>query len=296
MASKVLIIDAVSPIGQAVYRAFESSTYAILAPVRGVLDWCDAVALKRYIVESGVSIIVNTAGWHESPTAEQQQELLSAAEAVAAAAKETNCVVIHLSSYRVFGGENQSSYDEQDVPSPLGTAGYAFLQAEKIFERELEHCICLRLSWVLSVSGNFVFHRLLKDLTTNGPELEVTHQRRGAPVSTVEIGRVILAMVKQIFCGAENWGVIHLASIDPCSSAEITEVVAEILDRKGALKRSWRVERIPESEIEAQIEPDSAALTVRRCRDNFGYQVKSWRQGLSPLIGAWLEQQSVDWG
>lgn len=295
MASKVLITNAVSPIGQAIYKAFESCTYAVLTPVKSALDWTDSNAVERYIAENDVSVIVNTVGWSESPTAQQQQELCAAADAIAMAAKKHGCAVIHLSSYRVFGGENLSSYDEQDTPAPLDAAGHAFLQAEKAFERELEHHICLRVSWVLDIIGDSIFQRLLQDLTSEGPELLFNHRRRGAPLSAMEIGNVILAMVHQIFCGAENWGVFHLASSDPCTSAELFEVVAEILERKGALKRSWRVQSLNEGDDDGQSEPESAALTVRRCRDNFGYQVKSWRQGLSRLVSVWLEQQKINW-
>ncbi|MBR9910478.1 MAG: sugar nucleotide-binding protein [Gammaproteobacteria bacterium] len=295
MATKVLIIDAVSSLGQAIYQAFESTTLAVLAPVRSALDWTDAAALLAFIQTNDVSIVVNTAGWSEAPTEAQQQELVLTATALGEAARAGSCSVIQLSSYRVFGGENKSSYDEADTPQPISAAGEAFLRAEQVLAASLEHYICLRLSWVLDITGNAIFHRLLQDLTTPGPELVVTHQRRGAPLSAMEVGRVVRAMVQQIFCGAENWGAIHLASGDPCSSAEITEVVAEILARKGALQREWRAEALSVEQLEELGEPDSAVLTVRRCRDNFGYQVKSWRQGLSHLVRIWLERQKENW-
>lgn len=295
MASKVLIINAVSPIGQAIYKAFESCSFAVLTPVKNALDWEDGTALATFIKENDVSVIINTAGWNECPTQQQQKALLKAAKAIAAAAKKTDCAVIHLSSYRVFGGENQSAYDELDIPSPLDAAGETFLQAEETFEQELERYICLRVSWVLDIVSDSVFRRLLQDLTSDGVELEFTHQYRGAPVSTAEIGSVVLAMVNQIYCGSENWGVFHLASGDPCTSAELSEVVAEILERKGVLRRSWRIQRLDEAQSDTGSGPVSAALTVRRCRDNFGYQVKSWRQGLSRLVDNWIENQKLNW-
>lgn len=295
MATKVLILDAVSPLGLAIYEAFETTTYAVLAPVRSALDWTDADSLEHFVVANDVSIVINTAGWNEAPDSAQQLELVEVARVLSAVARETSVSVIQLSSYRVFGGQKKPAYDEDDVPQPLGAAGQAFLQAEQILLAAVQQCICLRVGWILDVSGNAIFHRLLKDLTSPGPELVVTHQRRGAPLPAAEVGRVVRAMVQQIFCGAENWGAIHLSSGDPCSSAEITEVVAEILDRHGALKRAWHAESLTEELGVARDEPESSVLIVRRCRDNFGYQVKSWRQGLSQLIRRWLEQRSISW-
>ncbi len=293
MASKILITDAYSPVGRAISHVFQNSPYALLTPAPASIDWSDTEALRKYLDKQRVDIIVNTAGWFENPDAGQQLLLVDTARSLAKAAKACDCAVIHLSSYRVFGGENKTTYDEDDKPQPLGAAGRAFLEAERAIQQGVQRHICLRVSWVLDIIGESVFFRLLRDLTSAGEVLEVTHQRRGAPLSSSEIGRVILAMVHQILCGAENWGVFHLASGDPCSSAEFAEVVADILDREGVLKREWRVETLTDEELADQGEPDSAALTVRRCRDNFGYQVRSWRQGLTGLIRAWLVQQKL---
>ncbi len=292
MTDKILITDAYSPIGKAIFNAFENTAYTVLAPETDSFNWDDSEALTELLRDSQIDVVINTTGWLETPDVGHQLLLVSAAKSLAKAAAAVDCVVIHLSSYRVFGGENKSSYDELDKPFPLGPAGRAFLEAERAFERDLEKHICLRVSWVLDIVGESVFRRLLQDLVVDGPRLEVTHQRRGSPISTTEIGRVILAMVNQLLCGADNWGVFHLSSGDPCSSAEFAEAVADILEREGALKREWCVESLSEEALASQGEPDSAALTVRRCRDNFGYQIRSWRQGLTGLVRNWLAEQT----
>lgn len=292
MANKVLITDALTPMGRAIHSVFQQGPYVVLSPPAHSWRWDDVASVEQYLRDHQVDLVVNTAGWYEAPDREQLLLMMKAASALAQATHKTDCVVIHLSSYRVFGGENKSSYDEQDRPHPLGATGRAFLTCERAFEGH-PRALCVRLSWIIDIIGESVFARLLKSLTTEGPVLEVTHQRRGAPLSSLEIGRVIFAIAHQVFCGAENWGIFHLASGDPCSSAEFTEVVADILEKEGCLKREWRVEKLSEEDLEAQAEPASAALTVRRCRDNFGYQVRSWRQGLAPLIRTWLAQEKL---
>ncbi len=293
MTHKILITDAHSPVGKAIHRAFEHTSFAVITPAVDSFEWEDVPQLVALLEEHQIDVIINTAGWQETPGVGNQLLLVSATKAIADAAQQVGCVVLHLSSYRVFGGENKSTYDEQDKPFPLGPAGRAFLEAERVLERNLERYICLRVSWVLDIVGESVFRRLLQDLVVEGDVLEVTHQRRGSPISATEIGRMMLAMVQQIVCGAENWGVFHLSSGDPCSSAEFAEAVADILEREGALKRDWCVESLSEEELQQQGEPDSAALAVRRCRDNFGYQIRSWRQGLTGIVRTWLAQQSI---
>ncbi|MYM64619.1 sugar nucleotide-binding protein [Pseudomaricurvus sp. HS19] len=293
MASKILITDAFSSLGQAIYSAFEHSPYSVLTPTRSKLDLqaADAAALVDYIRRHDVAVIINTFGWSEEPTVEDQRALVTVAGVVAKAASETGCIVMHISSYRVFGGENKSSYDEEDVPSPLSTAGEAFLQAESLLSDQLQRLVCLRLSWVIDTLGDSIFSSLLGQLSTTGPELQVTHQRRGAPVSTMEVGWVLLGMVNQLLCGADNWGVFHLASSDTCTSAEFVEALADVLEREGELRRQWQLQQLSTAQLETQQEPDSSVLTVRRCRDNFGYQARSWRQGLTAQVRSWLQLQ-----
>lgn len=292
MANKVLITDVFTPMGRAIHSVFQQGPYALLPPPADGWCWDDVASVEQYLRDQQVDLVINTTGWYEAPDRDQLLLMMKAATALAQATHKLNCAVIQLSSYRVFGGENKSAYDEQDKPHPLGATGRAFLTCERAYEGHPRH-LCLRLSWIIDIIGESVFARLLKSLTTEGPVLEVTHQRRGAPLSSHEIGRVILAITHQIFCGAENWGIFHLASGDPCSSADFTEAVADFLEKEGFLKREWRVEKLSEEDLEAQAEPASAALTVRRCRDNFGYQVRSWRQGLAPLIRIWLAQQKL---
>lgn len=292
MANKVLITDAFTPMGRAIYSVFQQGPYPVLSPPGESWNWDDVAAVEQFLRDNQIDLVVNTAGWYEAPDRDQLLLMMKSASALAQATLKLNCVAVQLSSYRVFGGENKSTYDEQDKPLPLGPTGRAFLTCERSYEGHPRY-LCLRLSWIIDTVGDSVFARLLKSLTSEGPVLEVTHQRRGAPLSSQEIGRVILAITHQVFCGAENWGIFHLASGDPCSSAEFTEVVADILEKEGCLQREWRVEKLSEEDLEAQAEPASAALTVRRCRDNFGYQVRSWRQGLAPLIRSWLAQQKL---
>ena len=290
MASKILITDAFSSLGQAIYSAFEHSPYSVLTPTPSKLDLQSSDVLVDYLRRHDVAVIINTCGWQEEPTESTRQRLVSAAGVLAEAARQVDCIVMHLSSYRVFGGDNKSSYDEDDVPSPLGPAGDAFLQAEAAV-LALPRCICLRLSWVVDTLGDSLFSSLLAKLTTPGPDLQVTHQRRGAPVSTMEVGLVLLGMVNQILCGSDNWGVFHLASVDSCSSAEFVEALADVLEREGELRRQWQVQQLTAEQLESEQEPDSCVLSVRRCRDNFGYQARSWRQGLTAQVRSWLQLQ-----
>jgi len=297
VAKKLLITDAYNPMGRAIQTAFEHTAFSLLTPKMDELDWGDAEQVADYLGRHSVVLVINTLGWSEAPDVAEQVRLVSSARGLALACLKANVVPLHLSSYLVFGGENKSTYDEWDKPSPLGPAGRAYLDAERSFERHLNEYICLRAGWVLDSQEGSSFSRILSHLTRVGGSFETGHRRRGAPVSIEVVGRVVLAMVKQILCGAENWGVFHCASSDPCTVAEFTDALAAILEQEGCLKGEWSIAE-PHREVAKQggtvrPEPDSSVLSVRRSRDNFGVQAVSWRKGLKGLVKLWLERDQV---
>jgi hypothetical protein len=64
------------------------------------------------------------------------QHEAQAAASLAQACAPHGLPLIHLSSYRVFGGGNKSIHSEKDIPAPLEGAGQAFL-ADEHHDREL---------------------------------------------------------------------------------------------------------------------------------------------------------------
>jgi len=295
VATKLLITDAYSSIGRAILAAFEYTAFSLLTPKADELDWGDSEGVAGYLSRHNVVLVINTLGWAEAPDVDEQVRLVSAAKGLALACLEANVVPLHLSSYLVFGGENKNTYDERDEPSPLGPAGRAYRDAERSFERHLSEYICLRVGWVLDVQEGSSFSRILSHLTRVGGAFETGHRRRGAPVSIDVVGRVVQAMVNQVLCGAENWGVFHCASSDPCTVAEFTDALAAILEQEECLKGEWSIAE-PHGEVSipggaVRPEPDSSVLSVRRSRDNFGVQAVSWRKGLKGLVKLWLERE-----
>ncbi|GAA5317415.1 MAG: sugar nucleotide-binding protein [Candidatus Pelagadaptatus aseana] len=289
MATRIVITDAYSSLGQAILRGFEHTQFSILIPKSHVVDWCDEHQVQEYLDAHSPQLIINTVGWSEYPTESQREQLVQAAGNIARMGRRYACDVIHLSSFRVFGGENKSSYDEADRPSPLGPAGRSYWEAERIFEQHLQRYLCIRVGWLLDVHSDTLLSRLLSGLLAESP-CAVTDQRMGTPIGLQPLVKVVVSITNQILCGAENWGVVHYACGDACSVEELAEALVDHLRDDHNMSRDlWFVEVEDEEHPLLAKEPVSAALTMRRCRDDFGVQHKSWRQGLGNTVSQYLE-------
>lgn len=210
---------------------------------------------------------------------------------IAACAKNA-IPVISLSSYRVFGshqlnGSTASKLLENMQPEPSDLLGQALMTAENIVLEQAQG-IVLRVPWSLmnysqAPEDDGLLDRVCKALLS-GNELFVSEEVSGFVISWPEVARVITAMIQQVLCGAESWGVFHLRSSDCCSEAEFTDAVARLLKAEG-----FNVARLVAMKGAGNLMHSSALLGGRRTTDDFGVQQKSFRIGLKGAVQRWIQ-------
>ncbi|TQV71342.1 sugar nucleotide-binding protein [Exilibacterium tricleocarpae] len=285
MAYKLLLTDAHSPLGMALSHVLEQETFTLVQPQPGDLVWNDAKAVDAYLREQQPDIVINSLAWSPAPARQRQTLTVSAAKSLAQACAALEVCAIHLSSHQVFGGENKTAYDESDQPAPVDVGGRALWRAEKAVAQFLPRHIILRLSWLIGARGDNLLTALVGQLS-GGQRVSVAPNKRGAPTFMTDVGRVLVAMVKQILCGADNWGVMHYTSGDPCSEADFARHLAKLLEQRGQLYGDIE-------EVDAVEPVTSAVLSGRRCLENFGIQSRTWRQGLASAVGAYLAERET---
>lgn len=242
------------------------------------------VAYEQVTVEQNINTtcILNLAVF----TDEYQQALIDTQLAVDYC-KKMDLPIIHLSSYRVFSGDKKNVHNEKDQPHPASAEDQQLLQLEEIVSG-LEKSIILRTSWLIGSRGNNLLTRLLGALL-DGSQVEVHRRLRGAPTTVDDLARVLLALVKQIGCAAENWGVMHYCSSDHCSEEEFAEQVLQYLIQNQLLTAEPSLQLIGGDDDEQMA---SAILGCRRLRDGFGIQARSWRPNLLLMIKNWLSNRN----
>lgn len=283
MAITILLTDTGSPLGTGLRQKFESTTFRFVSDHPAQLDWADRTQVADYLAEIKPQLVLNTTGWGEG-AAVKPELLASGAECLAHCLSGSEVPVVHLSSYRVFHGEGRVSHGEQDEAKAETELSQVFHRAEQALLHSVPHAIVLRSSWVLSTEGGSLLARLLADFEA-GRATVVSDQWRGTPVLVTDVVRAVYAMTQQIIYGAENWGVMHFGSSDVCSelvfAAKVRDMIMAETGRELALE-----------ELETPTD-NSAVLEMRRLRENFGIQPRSWRQGLKPVVTRWLRLKQL---
>ncbi|WP_347331107.1 sugar nucleotide-binding protein [Marinimicrobium locisalis] len=286
---KLLLTDASNALGRALEHELERETFGLIAPVSTRPDWTDVGEVRAYLDHEPPKLVINTLGWADRPDTAQCALIPAAAETLATVCSERNIPMIQVSSYQVFGGDNKSSHSERDEPSPQSEAGQAWLAAEQAVSQALEHRLVLRLSWLIDSHGNNRLTRLLRTIFGDG-EWVANSRLRGAPTALSDVARVLVGVVKQISCGADNWGVMHYASRDVCTEVEFVDRVVEVLRQLDTLPETF-AQRLTTTDSLPSDEPVSAVLGVHRLRDGFGVQSRAWEPYLVPMVKQWLHNQ-----
>jgi dTDP-4-dehydrorhamnose reductase len=273
---KLLLTENHSALGGAICHGLEEAAFTVVCPSAD-FDWQDVQAFEHFLDEHKPCLAINTLAYVDA--------LLGRALASAGALRGVPCM--HLSSYRVFGVGQSFSEGCSEAQEPVPDDEYG--QQLHTVEREflaLPKGIVLRLPWLVHHRGDNIFTRVASRLQS-GDAIEVSDIHRGCPVTVDDVARVVVAMVQQILCGAENWGTFHMHAADSCSEAEFADHVARLLEKQGAASGHIEVLR----NHEYRIMPGCALLKGSRCMNNFGIQFRSWRQGMGALMDEWLAAQ-----
>ncbi|WP_051235577.1 sugar nucleotide-binding protein [Marinimicrobium agarilyticum] len=287
---KLLLTDATNALGRALEHELEREPFGLIALSSARPDWTDLGEVRACLDHQPPKLVINTLGWADRPDTAQCALIATSAATMATVCHERGIPMIQLSSYQVFGGDNKSTHAERDEPSPQSEAGRAWLAAEEAVNEALAERVVLRLSWLIDSHGNNRLTRLLQAIFENR-ELVANTRLRGAPTALSDVARVLVGVIKQISCGAQNWGVMHYASREACTEAEFVDRVVEVLRQLDTLpdtlsKGMETTDSLPSDE------PVSAVLAVRRLRDGFGVQQRSWEPYLVPMIKQWLHDRT----
>jgi len=170
---------------------------------RDNLDITNKLAIKEFILENKIDVIINCAAYTAVDKAEEEQELADlinhkAVEYLATIAKENKCKLIHISTDYVFNGESFRPYLESDSVAPNSVYGKTKLDGETIMQKiNPSASIIIRTSWVYSSFGaNFV--KTMLRLGREKESLGVIFDQVGTPTYARDLAKTILDILPQI--------------------------------------------------------------------------------------------------
>ncbi len=279
---KLLVLGASSQLGRELVSLLDSQQVEYEALATDQVDLLKEMDVARLITRVDPSQVVNVAAYTNLEKAELDPEAARQCDALntlgvstlAQACDHLHIPLLHHSSSYVFDGLKSRPYDEDDATNPSCRYGLSKWYGERAIREVLKRHVILRTDWMFSEHRDKFFRLHIAACKKFQGKVEVM-DHRFSPTPAEDVARVILAIMRQIDCGAEVWGTYHYCALMPQSQQQFVEFVlkeAAKFDEELAAcidQLSFKVVPVVKPYIK------NTVLSTHRIMDTFGIKQRS---------------------
>lgn len=247
------------------------------------LDITDLEAVRRIVSEYKVDVIVNCAAYTNVDAAESNEALAeklnaTAPENLAFAMKETNGLLIQISTDYVFGKEPYNiPCKENQKGTPTGVYGMTKLHGEQRIAATGCNHIIIRTAWLYSEFGKN-FCKTMMNLTATKPQLKVVFDQVGTPTYALDLAQAVATVIEK-FDGSQN-GIYHYSNEGVCSWFDFTKMIAEYNGTTDCDVLPCHSDEFP-SPVKR---PSYSVLDKTKIKEVFGVKIPYWTDSLKKCI------------
>ena len=253
------------------------------------LDITDACAVKQFVGEHAIDVIVNCAAYTNVDKAESDEATAMLINAVAVqnlaeAAKNADATLIHISTDYVFGCEGNTPRTEDMPLNPLGVYGRTKLAGEQAVLQSGCSAIIIRTAWLYSEFGNNFVKTMLR-LTSERESLNVVFDQVGTPTYAGDLALAIFSIIEgDKYQG--NEGVYHFSDEGVCSWYDFATEIAYMAGHRNCVITPCHSNEFPSPVTR----PPYSVLDKTKFKNRFEMAIPHWRESLAYCLKRIKEQ------
>ena len=285
---KVLVLGTDSPLGQALAEYLQKlARHDCVLMSRSACRWKSERQAKKVVARAKCDIVVDVRIEAAGDGGDPIQELdLKRCHWVAKACQRSKTSYLYISSSRVFSGQLERPYTEEDFPDNEETIGQLLASAEQLVRDSCERHLILRLGPIFSYEGTNLVTQMLGPMLQGG-SLVLDNNLRGCPVAAADGARVVSALLDQLSTGLESWGIFHYGSSDTATYYEFAEAM---------LAAASQFSEFGSSAVQLEREPDGLAplnrtLDCSKIRSTFAIKQVPWRSAVADIVKQYYSRQ-----
>ena len=285
---KVLLLGTDSPLGQALAEYLQKlARHDCVLMSRSACRWKSERQAKKVVARAKCDIVVDVRIEAAGDGGDPIQELdLKRCHWVAKACQRSKTSYLYISSSRVFSGQLERPYTEEDLPDNEETIGQLLASAEQLVRESCERHLILRLGPIFSYEGTNLVTQMLGPMLQGG-SLVLDNNLRGCPVAAADGARVVSALLDQLSTGLESWGIFHYGSSDTATYYEFAEAM---------LAAASQFSEFGSSAVQLEREPDGLAplnrtLDCSKIRSTFAIKQVPWRSAVADIVKQYYSRQ-----
>ena len=285
---RVLLLGTDTPLGQALTEYLERlGRHEVVAMSRSACRWKSERQAKKAVTRAKCELVVDMRIEAAGDGGDPIQELdIKRCHWVAKACQRSSIIYLYISSSRVFSGQLERPYTEDDLPDNDETVGQLLAEAERRVSEGCERHLILRLGPVFSYEGTNLITQMLGPMLEGG-SLVLDNNLRGCPVAAADGARVVSAVLDQLGTGVEPWGIFHYGSSDTATYYEFAEALLASASQFSEFSSSVvQLEQEPEG-----LAPLNRMLECDKIRNTFAIKQVPWRNAMADIVKQFYARQ-----
>lgn len=244
------------------------------------LDICDAQAVKAFVADKAIDVIVNCAAYTAVDKAEDDEVLCDKLNHIAPgyladAAEAYGSALIHISTDYVFDGTAHIPYREDAATCPNTVYGRTKLAGEEEVMKRCSRAVIIRTAWLYSTFGNNFVKTMLR-LGRERDTLGVIFDQIGTPTYANDLAATIFAIIQQGIVP----GIYHFSNEGVCSWYDFTLAIHRL-----AGITTCRVNPLHTDEYPAKASrPHYSVLDKTKIKQTYGITIPHWEESLARCI------------
>lgn len=280
----ILVTGCNGQLGRSIRKEAEGSKDNYIYTDVEELDITDEKAVKDFVDENEIDVIVNCAAYTNVDAAEDNEGVAmkingEAPGILARAIKGREGSLIHISTDYVFGGAGKNEpLNENVAPSPTGAYGRTKLKGEELIAESEASAVILRTAWLYSDYGNNFVEKILK-LLENRDSIKVVFDQCGTPTYASDLAEAIVDMITERKIKG-NEGIYHFSNEGVCSWYDFAHAAAKLVGLKNKEILPCHSSEFPSKVVR----PPYSVLDKTKYKETFGKKVPHWHDSLSKIL------------
>lgn len=244
------------------------------------LDICDEQAVRNFVAEHQIDIIVNCAAYTAVNKAEDNQELCDKLNHVAPgylakAIESRGGHFIQVSTDYVFDGTAHIPYTEEQPTCPDSVYGITKLAGEQEAMKYCSKTMIVRTAWLYSTFGNNFVKTMLR-LGREKTSLGVIFDQIGTPTYARDLAVAIFAAINKGIVP----GIYHFSNEGVCSWYDFTQMIHHLAGIDSCRLKPLHTEEYPTKAKR----PHYSVLDKTKIKDTFGIEIPYWVDSLKECV------------
>jgi dTDP-4-dehydrorhamnose reductase len=282
MITKVLVTGAHSQLGKTIKELYSTNEDEIqfTFTTRAELDITTKDKVEAFFSKNNFDYCINCAAYTDVDQAEIDTKSAFKVNAegvkrLAQICKNTNTVLIHISTDYVFDGSKKEPYTELDTPNPINEYGKSKLLGEQYIQEILQKYFIIRTSWLYSKYENNFIKTMIR-LSKERNELDVVSDQIGTPTFANDLAEVILNFIK---IKTNKFGIYNYSSEGRTNWYDFAKAIFEFL------KIKIKVHPIKAKDYSIPLKrPNFSVLDKTKINQLLDINIPYWKDGLKKAI------------